>query len=89
MCQGDSGAPLWMEPCQKEGKVATKDDTSGEPQPSTSKGRKRCKKPKLMEKYTIVAVFTNTFNICGIESSFAVKVGEENVMNWINENMEQ
>ena len=89
MCQGDSGAPLWMDACQKQGKVTTEDDTSGEPQPSTSKGQRRCKKPKLMEKYTIVAVFTNNYDICGIASSYAVKVGEEKVMNWIHENMVQ
>ena len=88
LCQGDSGAPLWMDVCKKQEIDATEEDLSGEPQPSTSKGRKRCKKSKQMEKYTIIAVFTNNFDICGIASSYAVKVGEENVMNWIHENME-
>ena len=99
MCQGDSGAPLWTNFCEETEQSGSEGELYEE-QPQSSKGeptkRKRkstkqiCKRRKIegkMGKYTIMAVFSSDYVICGIASSWAVKVGEENVMNWINENM--
>ena len=75
LCQGDSGTPLWKNICD-------------EPQPSTSTGESRCKRPRLMTKYTVFAIFTNNFDGCGLSSSFAVSVEYSDILDWIAEYME-
>ena len=82
-----------QEPCSSKG------EPSKNPQPSTSKGqpsKRPChvdqtnsnpKKPKYMEKYTVIAVSTSHNTPCGYKSSFATKI-DDTVLKWINEHKE-
>ena len=77
----------------------SKEDPNKNPQPSTSKGEpckrpsstsnnpNNPKKPKLIEKHTVMAVST-AYNVpCGYKGGFATKI-DNTVLEWINENKE-
>ena len=70
-------------PCSSKG------EPSKNPQPSTSKGQPNSnpKKPKHMEKYTVIAVSTSHNTPCGYKSGFATQI-DDTVLKWINEKKE-